>query len=45
MLRTEYEYRLRDIKLAVFIAQYKLEVDSTSADMQSNLRNTNVIMI
>ena len=29
----------------MFIAQYKLEGDSTSADMQSNLRNTNVIMI
>jgi hypothetical protein len=50
MLRTENEYRLRDIKLcyikfAVFIAQYNLDVDSTGADMQSNLRNANVIMI
>ena len=29
----------------VFIAQYNLDVDSTGADMQSNLRNANVIMI
>jgi len=33
------------MKLAVFIAQYNLDADSTGADMQSNLRNANVIMI
>jgi len=45
MLSTEYEYRLRDIKLTVFIAQYKLEIHSTGADMKSNLWNANVITI
>ena len=33
------------MKLAVFIAQYNLYVDGKGTDMQSNLRNANVIMI
>jgi hypothetical protein len=31
--------------LDVFIAQYKFDVDRTGEDMQSNLRNANVMKI